>query len=112
MGYCIWVADDPELAELEASDDDDPQTKDSGYPYFSTSNRAMAALGEEMQAQGMFEFMPFEFGERTLESQVERALAVAKDEPITASDPEMRELWTKWIEFLRESMDHGGFVPY
>ena len=45
MGFCIWVADDPELADALSPYGSDPQVEPvpSNYPYFSASMRAMSA---------------------------------------------------------------------
>jgi hypothetical protein len=115
MGFSIWVADDPELADLEALENDEEETKDSGYPSFSITNRGMVALVREMDSQGMGEFMPlaaFNFcdGNHITAGQISAALSVAGQLPVTASDEEMVEIWRSWIAFLRTAVSHDGIV--
>ncbi|MBA3366171.1 MAG: hypothetical protein H0U03_10375 [Actinobacteria bacterium] len=114
MGFSIWLADDPEL------EDDAPA---SDLPGFSLNFPTMRDFQHEMRAQGMFadrveeSGIPagsFNFSDGILvpAERLEQALAVARDEPMTFDDLEGRELWSKWLEFLRLGTEHGGIVVY
>jgi hypothetical protein len=110
MGFSVWVADDPEL-EVEGSD------VSSDFPHFSLSRAGMAALRTEMQIQGMFDHVVstrfvLNGGEHVPVQEIASALEVAMDEPITAEDEELRELWTSWLAFLRVALGHGGIRVY
>ena len=114
MGFSIWVADDPELKNDEESSE---KVEASGYPHFSTSRTAMAALREEMQSQGMGQFMPlaafsFNNGDHVTAEDISGALSVARELPVTASDEELVDLWQSWVAFLRSALSHDGIVIY
>jgi hypothetical protein len=85
MSYSIWVADDPELEQVLA---DLEVVEPSDYPHFSTSGAGMRKPGAEMEAQGMFAFIPlwkFQFndGEHVTADEIAPALAIAQPEPQT-----------------------------
>jgi hypothetical protein len=110
MSYSIWVADDPELQQVLA---DLEVVEPSDYPHFSTTGFGMHQLGEEMEAQGMFAFIPrwkfaFNDGEHVTPDEIAPALSVAQPEPQTIADDEGREFWRSWLDFLRVSLEHRG----
>lgn len=107
MGFSIWAADDPELDSDE----------ESGSPHFSASRQAMTALRDEMEKQGIgrvlrLAALEFNDGEHVGIREIAAALEVASDDPETADDMEMRELWLSWLAFLRVAVAHGGICVY
>jgi len=115
MGFCIWVADDPELADALSPYGSDPQVEPvpSNYPYFSASMRAMSALRQEMAAQGfaIVDAFVFNNGDHVPAEEIDLALRESVEVPLTLHDPEGIELWRDWLSFLRlASREHGGVV--
>ncbi len=91
MGFCIWVADDPELADALSPYGSDPQVEPvpSNYPYFSASLRAMSALRQEMEAQGfgIVDAFVFNNGDHVPAEEIDLALRESVEVPLTLQDP-------------------------
>jgi hypothetical protein len=108
VGFSVYLADDPELEDDAAESD---------HPAFSTNRLAMAALREEMGAQGMLAFIPGEAllwnqGDSVGSEEIAAALAVARPEPIIMHLEGDREFWRQWLDFLQEAVRHGGIVVW
>jgi hypothetical protein len=120
MGFSIYVADDPDLA------DESGESVESKAPYYWCNGQTMEFLREEMVAQGMvslisdFErsrLMPlvvlqWNNGWPVRPSQIRCSLAKARPRSLRAANAEARKSWREWLRFLRSSLRHGGIIVY
>ena len=80
----------------------------SGHVFLSQLDRT--ALGREMEAQGMGDWLSVESvvqGARIPPGQIDLALAKASPEPRELEDA---KLWQDWLRFLEGAAENGGLV--
>src|SRR3954467_5121431 len=86
LGFSIWVADDPELADAFAASD---------YPHLSLTRHQMVALRRAMAAQGLALARDFDFNDGTKlgSREIDEGIAAASTEAtLTLRSPEEIEL--------------------
>jgi hypothetical protein len=100
VGYSFWCAEDRELHDGDTETD---------CPYFSCNFSRMRELVGEMRAQAMLR--PESDLELSHEPEdIEAALAVASEDPVTIYDDNGRDSWRRWLHFLRAAKERGGIV--